>query len=768
MGKIFFQEEAKDWNQAFPVGNGFLGAMVFGNVAKERIQVNEDSVWSGGFSDRVNPDAGKCLKEIREYLFAGNVQEAERLAEQSMYATCPNMRVYQPLGDIWIRFFDQEAEPKLRWNESGLPYLKECAAKVESYQRTLDLEAAVGTVEYCVENKGWKREFFVSNPAQAGMYSISTESEEGIHLEISATRKDNRSGRGISFCDQIQAEGNQYIWLEGASGGRDGIGFVMGVRIFSCGGTQYQMGSRIIVEKAKKVLICFTGRTTFRSQEPKKWCREHLERLCLDTYDERRKEHIEDYQRYFNTSRLVLGQRKNLEHLTTPDRLKRIRAGHDDIGLINLYYDFARYLLISSSREGSLPSNLQGIWNEEFEPMWGSKYTININIQMNYWMAEKTGLSTLHLPLLEHLKRMYPRGKEVASSMYQVEGFCCHHNTDIWGDCAPQDYHTSSTIWPMGGAWLCLHIYEHYEYTKDVGFLKEYFPILEDSARFFVNYMVQNPDGKWVTGPSSSPENIYITEENQHGCLCMGPTMDIEIVRELFGDYLKAAAILEREDQWTALVKERMENLPELRIGKYGQIQEWDQDYEELEVGHRHISQLFALYPAQQIRKDKTPELADAAEKTLGRRLENGGGHTGWSKAWIILFFARLWNGKKAYRNLQELLAEATLDNLLDNHPPFQIDGNFGGACGILEMIVQDFQDTVYLLPALPQEIPDGSVRGIRTKTGFLLHMEWSRGRVKKVELESVHGTEITIVNEALESRKIQCEKGGKTIVVFE
>lgn len=768
MGKIFFQEEAKDWNQAFPVGNGFLGAMVFGNVAKERIQVNEDSVWSGGFSDRVNPDAGKFLKEIREYLFAGNVQEAERLAEQSMYATCPNMRVYQPLGDIWIRFFDQEAEPKLKWNESGLPYLKECAAKVEAYQRTLDLEAAVGTVEYCVENKGWKREFFVSNPAQAGMYSISTESEEGIHLEISATRKDNRSGRGISFCDQIQAEENQYIWLEGASGGRDGIGFVMGVRIFSCGGTQYQMGSRIIVEKAKKVLICFTGRTTFRSQEPKKWCREHLERLCLDTYDERRKEHIEDYQRYFNTSRLVLGQRKNLEHLTTPDRLKRIRAGYDDIGLINLYYDFARYLLISSSREGSLPSNLQGIWNEEFEPMWGSKYTININIQMNYWMAEKTGLSTLHLPLLEHLKRMYPRGKEVASSMYQVEGFCCHHNTDIWGDCAPQDYHTSSTIWPMGGAWLCLHIYEHYEYTKDVGFLKEYFPILEDSVRFFVNYMVQNPDGKWVTGPSSSPENIYITEENQHGCLCMGPTMDIEIVRELFGDYLKAAAILEREDQWTALVKERMENLPELRIGKYGQIQEWDQDYEELEVGHRHISQLFALYPAQQIRKDKTPELADAAEKTLGRRLENGGGHTGWSKAWIILFFARLWNGKKAYRNLQELLAEATLDNLLDNHPPFQIDGNFGGACGILEMIVQDFQDTVYLLPALPQEIPDGSVRGIRTKTGFLLHMEWSRGRVKKVELESVHGTEITIVNEALESRKIQCEKGGKTIVVFE
>lgn len=768
MGKIYFRKEAKEWNQAFPVGNGFLGAMVFGNVAKERIQVNEDSVWSGGFSDRVNPDAGKYLEKIREYLFAGNVQEAEKLAEQSMYATSPNMRVYQPLGDIWIRFLDQEAERKLVRDESGLPYLKECAAKVEAYQRTLDLEQAVGKITYSVENKTWNREFFVSNPAQAGMYSICAEGGEDINLEISATRKDNRSGRGVSFCDQIQAEQNQYIWLEGTSGGSDGIGFVMGVRVFSCGGKQYQMGSRIIVEKAQKVLICFTGRTTFRSEEPKKWCREHLEKICLDTYDERRKEHIQDYQNYFHASRLTLGHKTTLDHLTTPERLDRIRKGNEDIGLINLYYDFARYLLISSSREGSLPANLQGIWNEEFEPMWGSKYTININIQMNYWMAEKTGLPALHLPLLEHLKRMYPRGKEVAAAMYQVEGFCCHHNTDIWGDCAPQDYHTSSTIWPMGGAWLCLHIYAHYQYTKDREFLNEYFPILEDSVRFFVNYMVQNPDGKWVTGPSSSPENIYITENNQYGCLCMGPAMDIEIVRELFGDYLKAASILEKEGELSNLVKERLENLPELRIGKHGQIQEWDQDYEELEVGHRHISQLFALYPAQQIRKDQTRELADAAEKTLNRRLENGGGHTGWSKAWIILFFARLWKSKKAYQNLRELLAEATLDNLLDNHPPFQIDGNFGGACGILEMIVQDFQDVVYLLPALPQEIPNGSVSGIRTKTGFILNMEWSSCRVQKVELESVHGTQITIVNETRESRKIRCEKGEKKVVVFE
>ena len=274
MGNIYFRKEAEEWNQAFPVGNGFLGAMVFGNVAKERIQVNEDSVWSGGFSNRVNPDAGRYLEKIRECLFEGNVQEAEKLAEQSMYATSPNMRVYQPLGDIWIRFMDQEAEGKLARDESGLPYLKESAAEVEAYQRILNLEQAVGKIEYCVGRTKWNREFFASNPAKVAMYSICAESGEDINLEISATRKDNRSGRGVSFCDRILAEENQYIWLEGSSGGREGIGFAMGVRVCSCGGRQYQMGSRIIVEKARKVLICFTGRTTFRSTEPKQWCRE--------------------------------------------------------------------------------------------------------------------------------------------------------------------------------------------------------------------------------------------------------------------------------------------------------------------------------------------------------------------------------------------------------------------------------------------------------------------------------------------------------------
>ena len=767
MNKICFREEAKDWNEALPIGNGFIGAMVFGKIGTERLQINEDSVWTGSFMERVNPDARENYPKVRELLLNGEIEQAELLAERSMYATYPHMRHYQTLGDVWIDFYKQRGKTIFKKDQGGLLSVQHESVEVQTYNRELDISRAVGKIQYESEKGKYEREFFASNPDHIIVYQMKSIDGELLNFDLSLTRKDNRSGRGSSFCDGTEVLDGNKIRLYGKQGGDHGIAFELLVQVRTKNGKISRMGSHLLVEDAKEATLFITARTSFRSEQPLQWCMDVLSNAEKESYGTLQERHIKDYLSYYEKSNLKLNYKDSYEHLTTPERLEQMRNGIEDIELINTYYNFARYLLISSSREGSLPSNLQGIWNEEFEPMWGSKYTININIQMNYWMAEKTGLQALHLPLLEHLKRMHPRGKEVAASMYHVEGFCCHHNTDIWGDCAPQDYHTSSTIWPMGGAWLCLHIYEHYQYTKDKGFLEEYFPILKDSVQFFMNYMVQNSDGKWVTGPSSSPENIYITAKNQYGCLCMGPTMDIEIVRELFSNYLKTVEILEKEEPLTGLVKDRIENLPKLKVGKYGQIQEWDQDYEELEVGHRHISQLFALYPAQQIRKDQTPKLAQAAEKTLDRRLENGGGHTGWSKAWIILFFARLWKKEKAYQNLQELLAEATLDNLLDNHPPFQIDGNFGGACGILEMIVQDYQDVVYLLPALPQEMPDGNVSGIRTKSGFILNMEWSGCRVKSVEVESVHGTQITIVNETLESRKIS-EKGEKKVIVFE
>lgn len=747
MSKIWLKKEAKEWNEALPIGNGMLGAMIFGGTKQERIQVNEDSLWSGKFMKRVNPDAKAHISEIRKLLEEERVEQAEQLAARSMFGTYPHMRHYQTFGDVWIDFFENIGEQAVGVTPGlKIPFLTNVEKEVLGYERELDLEQSLGSVSYGIENVRYKREFLASNPDNVLAYQLTADQNEKISFEVYLTRKDNRRGRGSSFCDGCEALDDTKLRLYGNTGGKEGIAFELTVKVVSKGGKQYSMGSRIIVENADKAVIYIAARTSYRSENPLEYCMERVEAASEKGYEAIRQEHIADYRKLYNSSRLTLKGKEEHTSLPTDERLARMRQGKSDVELINTYYNYSRYLLISSSRKESLPANLQGIWNGELEPMWGSKYTININIQMNYWMAEKGGLPELHMALLKHLKTMYPHGKAVAKEMYGVDGFCCHHNTDIWGDCAPQDNNITSTLWPMGGAWLCLHAVEHFKYTQDKAFLKEYYPIVKDAVKFFRGYMTKDEEGYWITGPSSSPENIYITSKGNYGCLCMGPSMDSEIVRELFTGYLELAEAMKDKDEITDSAKEMLNNLQPIRIGKYGQIQEWNKDYEEMDKGHRHISQLFALYPGNQIRPDQTPELAKAAEKTLERRLQNGGGHTGWSKAWVILFFARLWKGEEAWKNLNELLAHATLDNLLDNHPPFQIDGNFGGACGLMEMFVQDYADKVYLLPALPAEIADGSVTGIRLKNGAILGFEWENGQCKSFCVEAVRDCEFTIV----------------------
>lgn len=767
MSRLWFQKEAENWNEALPIGNGFLGAMVFGGTSLERIQINEDSVWSGGFMDRINPDAKPNLDRIRKLLADGNVREAEKLAARSMYATYPHMRHYQTLGDVWIEFTDMQGGHRLEYTKEHFPVVITEKKEVQEYQRFLDLETAVGGLSYRYGDGGHRREYFSSYPAETIVYQIQAEGQSRLNFEVSATRKDNRSGRGSSYCDGVRTLEGRTISLHGWQGGRDGIGFEMAIRVESKGGSQYSMGSRIIVEGAEKAVLYITGRTTYRSEDPHEWCMKTLSRVCEKETEELKQEHICDYQKYFQTSRLFLKAGEEQNRFPIPERLKRMREGGTDIGLVNIYYDFARYLLISSSREHSLPANLQGIWNEEFEPAWGSKYTININIEMNYWLAEKTGLSSLHMPLLEHLRNMHEHGKETAQKMYGARGFCCHHNTDIWGDCAPQDNHTSATIWPMGGAWLCLHLIEHYQYTKDEAFIREYFDILRDSILFFLDYMVQDEEGYWITGPSSSPENIYLNDKDEFGCLCMGPTMDIEILHELFSGFIQIAKELDMDEELLKEAEERLNSLPPLKIGRNGQIQEWRTDYEEIDRGHRHISQLFALYPGSQIRVDKTPQLAKAAARTLERRLESGGGHTGWSKAWIILFYARLQMGEESWQNLRELLENATLDNLFDNHPPFQIDGNFGGAAGILEMLVQDFNDEVCLLPALSDELCEGRVTGIHLKCGCIVDFEWAGKKIENIRLHGLQNGQVRFIEKDRKPVEISFQENEDKIIKF-
>ena len=490
MNKICFREEAKDWNEALPIGNGFLGAMVFGKTGTERLQINEDSVWTGSFMERVNPDARENYPKVRELLLNGEIEQAELLAERSMYATYPHMRHYQTLGDVWIDFYKQRGKTIFKKDQGGLLSVQHESVEVQTYNRELDISRAVGKIQYESEKGKYEREFFASNPDHIIVYQMKSTDGELLNFDLSLTRKDNRSGRGSSFCDGTEVLDGNKIRLYGKQGGDHGIAFELLVQVRTKNGKISRMGSHLLVEDAKEATLFITARTSFRSEQPLQWCMDVLSNAEKESYGTLQERHIKDYLSYYEKSNLKLNYKDSYEHLTTPERLEQMRNGIEDIELINTYYNFARYLLISSSREGSLPSNLQGIWNEEFEPMWGSKYTININIEMNYWIAEKTGLSKLHMPLLEHLQRMYPHGKDVAEKMYGIDGFCCHHNTDIWGDCAPQDNHVSSTLWPMGGAWFCLHLIEHYKYTKDREFLKEYYGILKDAVKFFLQLCV--------------------------------------------------------------------------------------------------------------------------------------------------------------------------------------------------------------------------------------------------------------------------------------
>ena len=490
MNKICFREEAKDWNEALPIGNGFLGAMVFGKIGTERLQINEDSVWTGSFMERVNPDARENYPKVRELLLNGEIEQAELLAERSMYATYPHMRHYQTLGDVWIDFYKQRGKTIFKKDQGGLLSVQHESVEVQTYNRELDISRAVGKIQYESEKGKYEREFFASNPDHIIVYQMKSTDGELLNFDLSLTRKDNRSGRGSSFCDGTEVLDGNKIRLYGKQGGNHGIAFELLVQVRTKNGKISRMGSHLLVEDAKEATLFITARTSFRSEHPLQWCMDVLSNAEKESYGTLQERHIKDYLSYYEKSNLKLNCKDSYEHLTTPERLEQMRNGIEDIELINTYYNFARYLLISSSREGSLPSNLQGIWNEEFEPMWGSKYTININIEMNYWIAEKTGLSKLHMPLLEHLQRMYPHGKDVAEKMYGIDGFCCHHNTDIWGDCAPQDNHVSSTLWPMGGAWFCLHLIEHYKYTKDREFLKEYYGILKDAVKFCLQLCV--------------------------------------------------------------------------------------------------------------------------------------------------------------------------------------------------------------------------------------------------------------------------------------
>ncbi|MCH5251530.1 MAG: glycoside hydrolase family 95 protein [Lachnospiraceae bacterium] len=704
MSRLFYNAPANgNWDKALPIGNGKLGAMIFGEAATEHYQLNEDSLWYGGEMDRVNPDARKNLERIRELIFKGKIPEAERLLKYAFTGTPQSERSYQTLGDMYLDLMDTVTEP------------------VE-YERELDLETAIHRVKVKDKKSGitYARE------------TLAAKEENVIVIRLSADRPGSISaGAMISRqCFYNRAwHDTDTAYFSGNTGG-SGVEFCAGIKMVAEGAGVEALGEHVITRQADAVTIFITAATTFREKEIEEAVKRCLCQASQYTYEEIKRRHIEEYQHYFHACRLKLEYDTEKETVPTDERLK---AEKIDNGLINTYFDYGRYLLISCSRPGSLPANLQGIWNDSLNPPWGSKYTININTQMNYWPAESLGLSECQRPLFDLIKRMAEKGKRTAEEMYGCRGFVAHHNTDIWADTAPQDMYIPATYWVMGGAWLCTHIWEHYEYTKNKSFLREMYPVLRDAVLFFVDFLVEH-QGYYVTCPSVSPENTYILPDGTRGCNSFGVTMDNEILRDLFCQFLQAAELLQEKDtDFLSEVRDRLEQLPPMRIGSKGQLLEWIEEYGEAEPGHRHISHLYGLYPSTQIMVDKTPELAKAARVTLALRLENGGGHTGWSRAWMINLYARLWEEENAYQNLIALLKKSTLPNLLDTHPPFQIDGNFGATAAIGEMLLQSNGGRTVILPALPKAWDKGEIRGIRGRGGVQYDFSWEKGKVTEL-----------------------------------
>lgn len=719
MGIIWFDKPTDEWSQALPIGNGRLGAMVHGGIEREILQLNQDSIWYGGPIDRINPEAKNHLEEVRGLILEGKIPEAERLLSYSFSGTPQSQRPYQSLGNAEITYQKMDGT-------------------VQNYRRELNLDDGLVVENFVLGDVKIQKEYLSSYPA--GVIAIHMTAEGGtISLDVLLTR-----GR---FYDHAGKLDEKTIYIDGCLGA-GGVSFITAIRAESKDGKVQTLGEHLIVEDASDLTLYIGCETDFYEKDYKEVLKKRLEQASAEGFFSIKKAHIADYKSLYDRMTLRLG--KESEDIPLNKRMKEGKNKGFDLNFAESYFQYGRYLLISSSREGGLPANLQGIWNDSMEPSWDSKFTININTQMNYWPAEMCGLSECHLPLFDHLLRMYDRGKETAERMYGCRGFMAHHNTDIWADCAPQDIWIPSTWWMMGAAWLCTHIWQHYIYTLDEAFLKKMYPLLRDAVLFFHDFLIE-VEGKLVVCPTVSPENTYILESGVSGCVCEGATMDSQILRDLMEGYLKASKVLDISDEITEETVKIMEKLPEIQIGRHGQIMEWRKDYEEAEPGHRHISHLYGLHPSHQITVDKTQVLAEAARKTLERRLRYGGGHTGWSCAWIVNFYSRLGDGEKAWDNLQKLWKKSTFQNLMDNHPMgegfvFQIDGNFGATAGMTEMLLQADEDRVLLLPALPDEWKDGEITGVRIPGGVSVDILWENGELKECRMNSDRDTSLVLV----------------------
>lgn len=744
--KQFEGDNVGAWSSGFPIGNGRLGAMITGMpVPCELISLNQDSIWYGPKHDRDNVDGKQYYKEIRRLLKAGEQERADKLCYMAMTSQPKYFGAYEPLGKMHVYFNNLLDHTKTPTSE-----------RIKNYEKVLDLESAVVTVKYEMDGVKIEREYFVSAPDQAFVYRIKAE-KPILDVHVNVMRRP---------CDMTgtQVDGN-IIHTPGQTG-PDGVKFDS---FFSAktDGKMEMIGDYLGFSEASEITIYFTASTDFYVKDPYAEALSQLKSAMAVDYDELRKRHIAEHSALYNRSRITLTDKEDKRSFV--ERINALRDGERDPAMLELFYNLGKYILISSSREKSQASNLQGIWNDVFAPMWECNYTVNINLQSNYWIAESAGLPECHMPLFDLIERMVPNGERTAKKLYGCDGFVSHHTTNLWGDTSVEGNSFPSSVWPMGGAWLTLHMWEHYLYTQDREFLeKRAFPVMKKNAIFFSQYLDLDEDGYYKTGPSISPENPYFVKDGYIARHCMGPEIDNQIIRALLMSLIKAYEILGIRDEYYDISKDILSKIHTPRINKDGALLEWDKDFEQRDVNHRHLSHLFALYPRYEIQKDKTPELARACEKTLQIRFADrtkfaGHGIVGWSDSWAAACHARLGNPDKIMEHLYKVMSICS-SSFLHISYVMQIDGNMAGAAAITEMLLSGDEERIVLLPALPTEIPNGSFKGLRAKGGFSIDLEWRDGKITSATVTSLAGNKCVIKAPKLNGVNTEFELEGEYV----